>query len=73
MLELLDKSDKEYDTDILLIYDENADPTELMRSVSALVKSGGRIIAQKTKPEAIRYRQLLAYRNGGLEILEIGN
>ena len=73
MLELLDKSDKEYDTDILLIYDENADPTELMRSVSALVKSGGRIIVQKTKPEAIRYRQLLAYRNGGLEILEIGN
>lgn len=73
MLELLDAHEKEYDTDILLLYDDDADICELIKAVSVLAKSGNRILAQKTKPEAIRYRQLLAYRNGGLEILEIGD
>ncbi len=73
MLELLDDQEKEYDTDILLLYDESADICELVKTVSVLSKSGTRILAQKTKPEAVRYRQLLAYRNGGLEILEIGD
>ena len=73
MLERLDTHEKEYDTDILLLYDDSADVCELVKTVSVLSKSGTRILAQKTKPKAIRYRQLLAYRNGGLEILEIGD
>ena len=73
MLELLDQSQKEYDTDILLLYHDDVDTTELMKAVAVLAKSGNRILAQKEMPEAIRYRQLLAYRNGGLEILEIGH
>lgn len=73
MLELLDTHEKEYDTDILLLYDDHADTCELIKAVSVLAKNGTRVLAQKTKPEAIRYRQLLAYRNGGLEILEIGD
>lgn len=73
MLELLDHTQKEYDTDILLLYNDEVDTTELMKAVAVLAKSGNRILAQKEMPEAIRYRQLLAYRNGGLEILEIGH
>ena len=73
MLELLDRDEKEYDTDILLLYEDGVDTAELMKAVAVLAKSGNRILAQKTKPEAIRYRQLLIYRNGGLEILEIGD
>ncbi|MBQ8496457.1 MAG: ATP phosphoribosyltransferase regulatory subunit [Clostridia bacterium] len=73
MLELLDTHEKEYDTDILLLYDDQADTCELIKAVSVLAKNGTRVLAQKIKPEAIRYRQLLAYRNGGLEILEIGD
>ena len=69
-LEFLDDGVKEYDTDILLLYEDGTDVCELLKSVSVLAQSGNRITAQKSKPEAMRYRQLLAYRNGGLEILE---
>ncbi len=72
-LEFLDDGSKEYDTDILLLYEDGTDVCELIKAVSVLAKSGNRITAQKNKPEAMRYRQLLAYRNGGLEILEIGD
>ena len=73
LLELLDSRENEYDTDILLLYEDGADVCELMRAVTVLAKNGTRVLAQKSVPDGIRYRQLLNYRNGGLEILEIGN
>ena len=73
MLERLDAHENEYDTDILLLYEEGADVCELMHAVTVFAKNGTRVLAQKTVPEGLRYRQLLNYRNGGLEILEIGN
>ena len=73
LLELLDERENEYDTDILLLYEDGADVCELMHAVTVLAKNGTRVLAQKTIPDGIRYRQLLNYRNGGLEILEIGH
>lgn len=73
MLELLDTHENEYDTDILLLYEDGADICELMHAVTVLAKNGTRVLAQKSVPDGIRYRQLLNYRNGGLEILEIGD
>ena len=73
LLELLDERENEYDTDILLLYEDGADIRELMHAVTVLAKNGTRVLAQKRVPEGIRYRQLLNYRNGGLEILEIGD
>ncbi len=73
MLELLDAHENEYDTDILLLYEDGADICELMHAVTVLAKNGTRVLAQKSVPNGIRYRQLLNYRNGGLEILEIGD
>ncbi|MBR7161607.1 MAG: hypothetical protein IKD07_04250, partial [Clostridia bacterium] len=73
MLELLDAHENEYDTDILLLYEDGSDICELMHAVTVLAKNGTRVLAQKKVPEGIRYRQLLNYRNGGLEILEIGD
>ena len=73
LLELLDAHENEYDTDILLLYEDGADLCDLMHAVTVLAKNGTRILAQKRVPEGIRYRQLLNYRNGGLEILEIGD
>ena len=70
MLELLDAHENEYDTDILLLYDESADIRELMRAVTVLSQNGTRVLAQKSIPQGIRCRQLLKYGNGGLEILE---
>lgn len=71
MLERLDNSKNEYDADIVLLYDESVGTKELTKAVSILAKSGNSVLALKALPEAVRYRQLLAYRNGGLEILEI--
>ena len=73
MLERLDAHENEYDTDILLLYEDGADICELMHAVTVLAKNGTRVLAQKSVPDGVRYRQLLNYRNGGLEILEIGN
>ena len=73
MLERFDGHENEYDTDILLLYDDGADVCELMHAVSVLAKNGTRVSAQKKIPANIRYRQLLTYRNGGFEILEIGD
>ena len=73
MLELLDAHANEYDTDILLLYEDGADICDLMHAVTVLAKNGTRVLAQKRVPDGMRYRQLLNYRNGGLEILEIGD
>jgi ATP phosphoribosyltransferase regulatory subunit len=73
MLERFDEHENEYDTDILLLYEDGADVCELMHAVSVLAKNGTRVSARKSIPENMRYRQLLTYRNGGLEILEIGD
>ena len=73
MLERFDEHENEYDTDILLLYEDGTDVCELMHSVSVLAKNGTRVLTRKNIPADIRYRQLLTYRNGGLEILEIGD
>ena len=73
MLERLDVHENEYDADILLLYEDGTDVCELTHAVTVLAKNGTRVLAQKTIPDGFRYRQLLNYRNGGLEILEIGH
>ena len=70
MLERLDRKEKKYDADMVLLYGDDADMRELMRAVELLTGSGKSVIAEKTIPADIRYRQLLSFRNGGLEILE---
>ena len=73
LLERFDEHESEYDTDILLLYEDGADVCELMHAVCVLTKKGTRVLTRRDVPANIRYRQLLTYRNGGLEILEIGD
>ena len=70
LLERLDARKKEFDTDILLLYGEDAAAGEVLRAVSMLSGKGRRVLAAKARPESIRYRELVIYRNGGFEILE---
>jgi ATP phosphoribosyltransferase regulatory subunit len=70
MLDRLDRREKKYDADMVLLYEENADAGEIMRAIDLLTGSGKSVIAEKAIPAGIRYRQLLSFRNGGLEILE---
>ena len=70
LLERLDTSKKEFDADILLLYGEDAAAGEVLRAVSMLSGKGRRVLAAKARPESIRYRELVIYRNGGFEIIE---
>lgn len=70
MLERLDRKEKKYDADMVLLYGDDADTGELMRAIELLTGSGKSVIAEKAIPADIRYRQLISFRNGGLEILE---
>ncbi len=70
MLDRLDRREKRYDADMVLLYEENVDTGELMRAIDLLTGSGKSVVAEKAIPRGIRYRQLISFRNGGLEILE---
>lgn len=70
LLERLDTNKKEFDTDILFLYGKDDAPGAVLRAVSDLSGGERRVLAVKKRPEHIRYRELVIYRNGGFEILE---
>jgi len=70
LLERLNERRNDYDVDTVLLYGDDADMEELMRTVKLLVCGGKSVLAEKILPERIRYRQLLAFGNGGTKILE---
>lgn len=59
-----------YDVDTLIIYDDSADIGALRASVRMLTESGKSVMAQRSVPEKLRYRQLLRFKERGVEILE---
>jgi ATP phosphoribosyltransferase regulatory subunit len=64
-------SDKaEYDVDALIVYDDDADLRALYSTVKLLTDSGKTVSAQKTIPEKLRYKQLLRFKERGVEIVE---
>ena len=60
----------DYDVDTLILYDEGADIGALRASVRMLTESGKSVMAQRSVPEKLRYRQLLRFKERGVEILE---
>ncbi|MBQ5592530.1 MAG: ATP phosphoribosyltransferase regulatory subunit [Clostridia bacterium] len=69
-LERLGLTDKKYDVDTVLLYDENSPWADISKAVSELTGAGRSVMAQKSIPESIRYRQLLKLNGKGVEILE---
>ena len=69
-LEHCDVEDECFDTDVLLLYEPNADIAKLTAAVKMLTANGQRVRVQKTRSEKLRYKQLLKLGDGGLEILE---
>jgi ATP phosphoribosyltransferase regulatory subunit len=59
-----------YDVDTLIIYDDSADIGALRASMRMLTESGKSVMAQRSVPEKLRYRQLLRFKERGVEILE---
>ena len=70
LLERLDVGERPFDVDTVLLYDDDADPLALTRAVGLLTDSGRSVFAQRAVPERLRYRQLLRFKDRGIEIVE---
>ena len=52
---------KEYDTDILLLYNECDRLSEVLKTVDTLTSQGNRVLAQTHIPEGLKYKTLLRF------------
>ena len=69
-LERLYERKNDYDVDTVLLYDESTDVNVLCQTVKLLTQGGTQVMAQKTIPEKLRYKQLVRLNGNGVEILE---
>lgn len=70
MLERLDVGKESYDVDIVLIYEDGVEASELRSCVDSLIAQGNRVMAQQKVPQNVRYRQMMKYACGEVSILE---
>ena len=70
MLERFSESEKSFDVDTLLLYDSNVNFEELQNVVNSLAANGKSVMAQKKKPENIRFRELLRLTSEGVDTIE---
>ncbi|MBQ8577166.1 MAG: ATP phosphoribosyltransferase regulatory subunit [Clostridia bacterium] len=70
MLENLGDDGEAYDVDTVILYTANDDMTALRGTVRMLTDAGQSVMAQKSVPEKLRYKQLLKMNGKGVEILE---
>ena len=70
LLERLTDDANEYDVDTVILYNENDDINTLNNAIKMLTDNGKSVVAQKAIPEKIRYKQLLALKEKGVEIIE---
>ncbi len=64
LLEELDKSVRDYDVDVLLIYDESTDPVCVIEAKNKLVAENKSVSAQKAIPQKLRYKEIVDLREG---------
>lgn len=69
LLEQLTPAEEIYDVDTVLLYDEAADIDVVFAAVAAMQQDGRRVIAQRSMPEKLRFRQLARLVNGEVEML----
>lgn len=60
---------KQYDADILLLYDETADLQALHEAAARLSAEGETVQLQRAVPERMRYRQIMKFQNGEVTVL----
>lgn len=67
-LELLDQRKREYDTNTVILYDDNSNPLILTKIADEYSEQG--VLLLKKLPKQLRYRRLLQYENGRLIEIE---
>ncbi len=67
-LDLLEQTGDEenWDADVLLLYGEGEDPAEVLQTVDRLSADGARVMAQKSRPDKLRFGRVLRMRDGGV-------
>lgn len=70
-LERFKDSPREYDVDILLLYDESAPLSLVRHQVKALTDAGNCVMLQQAIPNDLKYRQLM--KISGSEVTTLGN
>lgn len=70
LLERLGGPGREYDTDVLLCYEDGTDLAALSAAVQSLLESGRRVRVQKGTPGKLRCRQLMRMNDTVVEIVE---
>lgn len=69
-LERLDVRCRDYDTDTVILYSENESIPSLYHNASELSSEGQSVLVLKQIPDGLRYRRLMRFNNGRIEILE---
>ena len=69
-LERLETTQKKYDVDTVILYDDGADVCELYKNVKLLLERDVSVLAVKDASN-IKFRQLLKFNGKGVEIVEI--
>lgn len=70
MLERLNETEKEYDVDTVILYDENSDLNDIKKAVDMVTSGGKSTAALKSVPEKLKYKQLLKLHEKGVLIIE---
>ena len=70
LLEKLFPSKDSYDTDVLLLYKDTDDPAAVAQAAKMLMSVGNTVRVEKKNTGEIKYKQLIAIKDRGIEILE---
>lgn len=70
MLERMDETAKEYDADVVLLYDDASELAGLNDCVKEMIENGRSVTVQKESPLNIKYKQLAKYSDREVKILE---
>ena len=60
----------EYDIDIVLLYEDDAETSDLRRTVNQLISAGNSVLAQRSVPDKIKYRKLMRFEKGEVKEIE---
>ena len=69
LLERFETTEKEYDVDTLLIYEDGVDTAALAKAAQMLTDNGQSVLVQKKNTGNVKYKQLLCMKDRGLEIV----
>ena len=69
-LERFEWVEKQYDTDVVLLYDDSVSTETILKAQAKLIDEGSSVLTTKALDPNLRYRKLLKMTEGGWQTLE---